>query len=335
MLSVLYRPFCEMDLSKRYGAPPDPGYLPALLRQLELVEQNVGEQFASEAGIAHSADELESLLEERRTALVHCVEGAFHLGPTPDAVDRAVTQLAARGIAYITLAHLFWRSVATNSNAIPFLSDRLYRLIFPQPDVGLTDLGKAAVRAMVREHVLIDLSHMDQNALDATFGLLEEIDPGRATPVVATHVAYRFGDQAYNLDEETVRIIAGRDGVAGLILAEHQASDGVRRKRTASLEDSLSVLFRHIDRIRDITGSHRHVAIGSDLDGYIKPTLAGLENMAHMAHLEAALVARYGQDDADLIAGGNIMRLLRTYWGRADRPADAGSEIATAHGASG
>src|SRR5213083_1371450 len=34
-LSVLYSPFDEMDLTKRYGSPPDATYFPSLLRQLE------------------------------------------------------------------------------------------------------------------------------------------------------------------------------------------------------------------------------------------------------------------------------------------------------------
>ena len=48
----------------------------------------------------------------------------------------------------MTLAHLFFRQVATNAPAIPFIPDWIYRLLFPQRrDVGLTPLGEAAVRA--------------------------------------------------------------------------------------------------------------------------------------------------------------------------------------------
>src|SRR4029453_2004741 len=111
-----------------------------------------------------------------RVAFVHCIEGGFHLGATPADVDRNVTELAGRGVRYVTLAHLFWRQVATNAPAIPFLSDGLYNTIFPQPaGAGLTDLGEAAVRAMYRERILIDVSHMRQDALDETFTLVEEL----------------------------------------------------------------------------------------------------------------------------------------------------------------
>ena len=39
---------------------------------------------------------------------------------------------AQRGVAYITLAHLFYRGVAQNAPAIPFVPDALYKIVFPQ-----------------------------------------------------------------------------------------------------------------------------------------------------------------------------------------------------------
>jgi microsomal dipeptidase-like Zn-dependent dipeptidase len=312
-LSVLYSPFDEMDLGKRYGSPPGPGYVDSLKRQIREVEDDIARNHAGEAAVVHSPAELDAALAAGQVALVHCVEGGFHLGGTPEEVDRNVTELARHGVAYVTLAHLFYRAVATNVNAIPFIPDWLYHLVFPMPHhVGLTELGRAAVRAMLREHVLIDLSHMDADARARTFDLLDELDPDGRVPVVATHVAYRFGSQDYNFDEDAVRRVAARDGVLGLILAEHQAADGLQK--TGSVADSIAVLCSHIDRFREITGSHRHTAFGTDLDGFIKPTLTGLETAADMAKVEDAIVARYGAGDAELITSGNALRLLRGYW---------------------
>ncbi len=85
-------------------------------------------------------------------------------------------------------------------------------------------------------------------------------------------------------------------------------------RHTRTFEESFEVIERHVERIPEITGSHRHTAIGSDFDGFIKPTLGGLESMADMAAVERALVARYGDDDAAAICSGNALRLLRTLW---------------------
>jgi microsomal dipeptidase-like Zn-dependent dipeptidase len=319
ILSVLYSFFDELDLDAPYGADPEAGYLKRLIRELELVEQDIGESHAGEATIAHSFAELEAALGAGRTALIHCVEGGFHLGPTPEATDRAVAELAMRGVAYVILAHLVWRGVATNAPALPFLSDRMYRLLLPQPDIGLSELGSAAVRAMVRERVLIDLSHMSERALADTFALLDELDPDSRVPVIASHAAFRFGEQEYGVDEETVRRIAARDGLVGLIMAQHQLNDGVRKGYTTSFEESFEVICRHVDRLEEITGSHRHTGIGSDFDGFIKPTMGGLESMADMRTLQAALRDRYGAADAEAICSGNALRVLRAGWGGANR----------------
>jgi microsomal dipeptidase-like Zn-dependent dipeptidase len=314
-LSVLYSPFDEMDLTLRYPGEPQDHYFRTLLRQLDAVERDIRTNFANQAAIAHNPAELDAAIDSDMVALVHCVEGGFHLGAEPEHADEAVRELARRGVAYITLAHLFYRRVATNINAVPFLPDFAYDLLFPQPDLGLTELGHAAVRAMTRERVLCDLSHMSERALADTFALLDELDPDRSVPVIASHVAYRFGRQDYNLDAETVQRVAQRGGVIGLILSQHQGADGMLLGRhPESLEDSMKIVSRHLDRFCEITGSHRHTAIGSDLDGFIKPTLAGLEHAGRLGQLEAALADRYGPDDAALIASGNVLRLLRDYW---------------------
>lgn len=312
-LSVLYSPFDEMDLGQAYPSTPEPGYFDSIVRQLELVEEEAATH-AGAARIAHNPSELDAALAAGEIALIHCVEGGFHFGGTTADVDRNVTELARRGAAYITVAHLFWREVATNANAIPFLPDWLYDFLFPQPDGGLSDLGRALLTAMVREHVLIDVSHMSPRSLLDAFALLDELDPGQKIPIIASHSAYRFGRQDYNLDAPSIERIAARNGVIGLIMAAHQANDGIHLSRARGFEQSFDVLASHIDRIAEITGSHRNVGIGTDFDGFIKPTLSELETATDLARVENALIDRYGADDGELIASGNALRVLRAGW---------------------
>ena len=313
-LSVLYAFFDEFDLDEPYGAKPEAGYVDDVLSQLDMVEQEIAAKHADEAVVAHTPAELDAALAAGKVTLVHAVEGGFHLGPTPEAIDDAVTQLARRGVAYVTLAHLFFRQVATNTNALPFLSDRLYGLLFPQPDDGLTELGRAAELAMVREHVLIDMSHMSTRARQATFALLDDVDPAREVPVLVSHAGYRFGGQEYMLDEAAARAVAARDGVIGLIFAQHQLLDGLGRKHARTFDESFEVLCTHIDKLASVTGSFRHIGLGTDFDGFIKPTLGGLESSADLAQLERALRSKYGNENAEAITSGNALRLLRGYW---------------------
>lgn len=312
VLAVLIVPLDEMDLSQPYGAPPLEHYFPDLLEQLKRVERDLADQdpLHTRHVIARSAADLK---DGDRIAFVHCVEGGFHLGTTPDEVAAHVAELADNGVIYITLAHLFWRDVAANAPALPFLTDEWYDRVFPQPEgVGLTELGRAAVEAMYRHKVLIDLAHMRAGAISQTLELLHELDPKHRFPVVATHAGVRFKDstQQYQLTDDTVRQIAERDGVVGLIMAQHQLNDGVRKRPTKRLKESIEVICRHIDRIEEIVGPG-HVALGTDLDGFIRPTMGGLETAADLAKLREPLVEHY-RDEAkvDAFLYGNARRVI-------------------------
>jgi membrane dipeptidase len=309
--SPLYAPFDEMDLSQAYGAPPTQGYAADILAQLEMVEKHV-ETLGSAIGVAHSPAELEAQIEEGRIALIHAIEGGLFLGPDESSIRANVSELARRGIIYVTVAHLFWRDVATNAPALPFLPDWLYRFVFSQPDVGLSRLGRVAVNAMLDDGILVDITHMRKRSIDETFTLLEERAPGELIPVIATHMACRLGKLEYCFDDDTIREVARRRGILGLIMCRHFITDGFRD--TSSFADSFAALCRHIDHIHEVTGSYDAIGFGTDLDGYIKPALPGLEHEGRMARLQRALGEKYGAAEAEKMSSGNALRVLRAAW---------------------
>jgi microsomal dipeptidase-like Zn-dependent dipeptidase len=316
VLSVLYEPFAEIDLDEPPQSDPEAGYFADLVEHLERVERELAriDPQRERHAIVRTAADLDAAVDGGRIAFVHCVEGGFHLGHTEQAIADNVADLARRGVGYVTLAHLFYRGVATNAPALPMLSDAWYDRIFRQPRrPGLSRLGEAAVRAMYDRRVLIDVSHMRADALDETFALLDRLDAETGAqperfPVIASHSGFRFGKQAYMLDRPAIERIAQRDGVVGLILARHQLQDG--RSDGDGLEHTVATIRAHVDAIHDVCGSHAHVAIGSDLDGFIKPTMSGIESAEHLALLEQPLREAYPQD-ADAILSGNVLRVVR------------------------
>jgi membrane dipeptidase len=309
VLSVLYSPLDEMDLELPYGAPPRPRYIQSVYGQIDLVEEHVSNEPLG-ATVAHDAAALDAAIAAGQTAIVHCIEGGFALGSTPGEIDVNVAELARRGVAYVTLAHLFWRGVATNAPALPFMPDWLYRMVFGEPDVGLTELGTAAARALVRERMLVDITHMTERSIADTFATV-----GPEAPVIASHMACRFGKLTYNLTDDVIREVGRRGGVMGVIACKHYMRSGLRSEsKVKTFEDSMELVFAHIDRIAQVTGSHDHAAIGSDLDGWIKPALPGLEHLGRMRYVQDALAARYGAPVADKIASGNLLALLRRAW---------------------
>jgi microsomal dipeptidase-like Zn-dependent dipeptidase len=315
IFSALYEPFDEIDLSRRYGSRPRESYFQDLVVQLEDVEKDIAEHRRAGAAveIARTPQELTQAVEQGRQVLLHSVEGAFHLGADAEEVAGNVARLADRGVVCVTVAHLFWRGVATNSPALPFLSDRCYERLFPQPKgIGLSELGRAAVTAMAEHGILVDITHMSPEAVADTFELLSGPTGEPLAPVIATHMACRLGSLTYNLDDATIRRVGEHGGLLGLIACEHYISDG--ESKPAGFEDSLGLLCKHIDRICEVTGSSDHVAFGTDLDGYIKPALPGLEHLGRMRRLQDGLTDRYGAQLAEKFASANALRVLKTGW---------------------
>jgi microsomal dipeptidase-like Zn-dependent dipeptidase len=169
-LSVLYYPFADFDLENSWDEPPSPDCFQHLEIQIQAVEDDIRKHHSGGAMVVHNHKELQLALTEKKVALIHAVEGAVHLGRTVQQVKETVQILANHGVAYVTVAHLFWKRVATNAPALwPLIGDGLYRLLFRQPPSGLSDLGEAAITEMVKKHILVDVTHMSKRSLDDTF----------------------------------------------------------------------------------------------------------------------------------------------------------------------
>jgi microsomal dipeptidase-like Zn-dependent dipeptidase len=309
--SVLYSPFDEILAGFTQRAPSRRAFA-SLLHQLIDVELEVG-RHPRMAMIARTQQDLAQAQADGKVAIVHCIEGGFHLGRTPREVARNVAVLRRLGVAYVTLAHLLYRKVATNAAAIPWLSDAWFHALHPQPKRGLTARGRAAVEAMLEQRVLVDVTHMSEASMADTFALLDKLDPERRMPVIASHMACRLGNLEYNLTDRWIQAVHARAGVMGVILCKHYAQDGVEQPRETA-EGSFEIICKHIDRIREVTGSFEGVAIGSDHDGFITPTLEGFGHPGRLADLAARLEQRYGRENAAKICHGNVLRVLRAIW---------------------
>lgn len=311
-LSVLYEPFDEIDLSVKYGAPPKPRYFQDLLQLMDSVERHIAARPAKDAVIAHDHAELDAADAVHQVALVHAVEGGFHLGATEAEIRANVATLAGRGVAYITVAHLLFRRVATNAPAIPLLTDKLYHQLCPQPADGVQSLGAALIDEMVRQKILVDITHMSRASIDATLKQIEALPGGKDVPLLATHAACALSPQAeYNISDEHIAAVHRHGGVIGLIACEHWMSLG--RNKPKNFEETMALLFEHIDRIHAVTGSYDNIGIGSDMDGFIRPSLKGLDTPEDYNSVKYRLIDKYGSAAADKICWQNALRVLR-WW---------------------
>jgi membrane dipeptidase len=310
--SVLYWPASEFDPLHLNEEPPLDRYFDYLKRQLESIEADLPSTTAD--GTPVFVAKTAAGLERQGIRFIHCVEGGFQLGEDVAKLDERVQWLSQQGVLYITVAHLFYRRLATEAPAIPAFTDRQFLELFPEPeDVGLTELGERLVEAMYRHKILIDISHMSERAVSETFELVERLEGENAKtnyPIIATHVGMRSAGpaaraQEYNLADDTARKIAERGGVIGVIGAQHQLGD------TDTEAESAVLVKAHLDAIGEAVGDASSVAaLGTDIDGFIRPTLKGFEKAEDFAKLET-WVRNAGQKDPEAILHGNAERVIK------------------------
>jgi len=294
--SVLYWPAAEFEIGSLLESGPKTEFYEDIMSLLAAVEADVAKQateIEERTGnpVQYTFVKKWADLEGDGIKFVHCVEGAFQLGDgSREQITQRVKKLAEQGVVYITLAHLFYRQVATNSNAIPFLTDTQYGDIFPMPPGrGLTKLGRIVIEAMYENGIFVDISHMNELAISETFELVEELDKlhGREQeperyPILATHQGMRsvVPGQEYNLTDGVAAKIRAREGLVGMIMATHQMGE------TLSTQASRDVLKKHMDAVRVACGDDTCTAIGTDIDGFIKPTLDGVKSYGDMRNVK-------------------------------------------------
>ncbi len=181
---------------------------------------------------------------------------------------------------------------------------------------GLTALGKRMVLEMDRLGVVHDVSHLSDASMDEVFGLAH----GR---IIASHSNCRglLNDAANqrHLRDESIRAIAARDGVIGINLFSRflnaaRPADATPRGDYLGERAPLEHVVAHVKRVCDLTGSMRHVALGSDMDGgfgadRLPTDVNGPRDLVRIA--EALSGGGFSDEDIRAFAWGNWAR----YWG--------------------
>ena len=164
---------------------------------------------------------------------------------------------------------------------------------------GLTDLGRQLLRAMARKKVILDLSHMADEAVADAFAMWRG-------PVMASHSnarALAAGDRQGT--DETVAEVARRGGVVGVSFYKgHLRARGERS--TAGIED----VVKHIVHHARAAGSPEHVGLGTDLDGGFDARHAPFDSLLKFRELRARLRLHFNQTQVDGIMAGNWLSFL-------------------------
>lgn len=184
-------------------------------------------------------------------------------------------------------------------------------------DLGLTPLGVELARRIDERGLVHDVSHLSDRALAE---LMEIMAPtGR---VIASHSNCRalLGDATNqrHITDAQIKAIAARGGgsgggggVIGLNLYSKFLVPACAPSQRATLVQTLA----HVDHVTQLTGSARHVGLGTDADGGFSAARLpeGIDAMTGLARLAEALAAapfRWSEADVEGFCWGNWARFF-------------------------
>jgi membrane dipeptidase len=220
--------------------------------QLDQLEEACRRSDGAVAVAASSLALAENLAAGRLSAVIG-IEGAHAL----EGQVKRVAELASRGVAFMSLTHLTNNELGGTST--PASGNR-----------ATTPLGREVLEAMAQAGLALDLAHASRAMLPE---LLEF--PGRVfcshAGVDAVHPLWR------NLEDSTLRAVAQRGGVVGIIFAPQYL--GGR---------SLGHLVRHVKHAVDVMGESG-VALGSDFDGMV-PLPSPMRDVRDLPKVTQALI---------------------------------------------
>jgi membrane dipeptidase len=171
----------------------------------------------------------------------------------------------------------------------------------PDTGPGLTDAGRALVRACNERGILVDCSHLNRQ------GFLDVAAVSDA-PLVATHSnAWALCRSSRNLEDDQLEAIRDSGGVVGINFAVTFLREDGRLDTNTPLDD----VCRHAEYLAERMGVD-HVAFGSDFEGADVPD--GLDATGYGLVLDALRGGGYPEEDVRKIAHGNWLRVLRETW---------------------
>ena len=232
-----------------------------------------------------------------------------------------------RGIRYITLTHSKNNHICDSS----YDPTRKWK--------GLSPFGRQVIRKMNQLGIMIDVSHVSDQAFFQTMQLTR-------APVIASHSSCRHFTPGWerNMSDEMLMELQNNNGVIQINFGSSFVNNKYREKANArkkqisqhlestGLDPTTSAAQQyteeynrehpiekadvgdvadHIDHVVQLIGIN-HVGIGSDFDGVGDSLPNGLKDVSSYPNLIHELLNRgYSDQDIEKICSGNLLRVWR------------------------
>ncbi|MGH6923086.1 MAG: dipeptidase [Propylenella sp.] len=281
--------------TQEYDAPlPPPKELtPSQAYALQLISLLLRIARRSEGAVSfcRDTDDIRKAMEAGALATVLHIEGA-------EPIDADFVMLETLHAAGLRSLGFVWSRPNIFGHGVPFR--------FPSsPDTGpgLTDAGKALVKACNELGIVIDLSHVTEA------GFWDVAALSRA-PLIASHSnAHAICTHSRNLTDKQLAGIRESGGLVGI----NFATCFLREDGRINAETPLDQIVRHADYLIEKLGVDG-VAFGSDFDGAVIPaemgSVAGLPKL-----IQRLRAAGYDDQTLRLLCAENWLRVLERTWG--------------------
>ena len=162
-----------------------------------------------------------------------------------------------------------------------------------QSEIGLTDMGKEAVRELERNRIIVDVSHLN------TLGFWDLCEVAER-PFIATHSnCFEICPHKRNLDDLQIQEIIHRKGLIGI----NFYPIFINGESDASFQE----IRRHIRHILSL-GGEDVLAVGSDFDGAAMPSR--LDRIEKVPDWHQNLLKHFEPELVEKITFGNAQRFF-------------------------
>ncbi|WP_300319222.1 dipeptidase [Idiomarina sp.] len=288
-----------------------------LIDGMEALVARAPDKFA----MAYSTDDIR---ENKEKGLMSIALGMENGTPIEGDLDN-LHMFYERGIRYITLAHSLSNHISDSSYDIRRQWD------------GLSPFGKKLVKEMNKVGVMVDVSHISDDAFYQAVEISE-------VPVIASHSSLRKYTPGFerNMSDDMLKALAENEGVIQInfgssFLAEqanryrdmmkkrisavkeqYGADSEEAKRRIADIEANnpypfatLETVLDHIDHVKELIGVE-HIGVGSDYDGVGDSLPVGLKDVSDYPNLVQGLLDRgYSEKEIQMILGENLMRVWK------------------------
>lgn len=182
---------------------------------------------------------------------------------------------------------------------------------------GLKPPAKPLYRAMREAGMILDMSHMADQAVWESFDLWDG-------PVMASHCVCRSKVQGQrHLTDDMIRELIRRGGIIGMVFCQWFIDPEIVWENRPELDRyvakyGMDGIIPHIEHIADLAGgSLAHISIGTDMDGGFGAELTptDVDTIADLQGFGAVLKgAGYSDEFASAILHGNALRFFGQAW---------------------